>query len=119
MTTHKTHEIMPEGFSYADRLQVEAFMATSSIPGASKVCLVAGAGELPRLACRLRPPTFWHDEMILAYKAGWRTARVVVEMPDGSAAFDMGYLDQAVGRMKWHTPHCSSHNNSATGCGVA
>ena len=81
----KIHDTLPSGFSYADRLQTEAFERTCSVNGASKVCLVrataaeiaaeadilqaGGPDEYPRgyyehlaerntadLAVRLRPP---------------------------------------------------------------
>lgn len=118
MSTHLIRETLPEGFNYADRLQVESFMATASVDGASKVCLVAGAGGLPRLACRLRPPRLRGEWYITEYEAGWLYAKTSTTMPDGtSSAFDDGYLDQATGRMKWHKAHCADHNTS--GCGVA
>lgn len=119
MSRHATRETLPEGFSYADRLQVEAFMATGSIDGASKVCMVAGPGELPRLATRLRPPRR-PGYSTAEYKQGWEDGKN--PSPDDildSSAYAQGYLDRRDGRMKWHFVYCTSHNNSATGCGVA
>lgn len=101
MSNHMTHETLPSGFSYADTLQIEAFLATGSVNGAAKVAYVAGAGELPRLAVRLRPPHRWgavvspvarrfagrtgfvvdnddnreaHDWYVREYKNGWAAA---------------------------------------------
>lgn len=117
MTNHITHETLPEGFNYADALQVEAFMSTSSIPGASKVALVAGPGELPRLACRLRPPRDRGVKYISDYRAGWTLGRKGIGSPDGNAAFNDGWLDAIWGRMKWHLAHCSEHHQTH-GCKV-
>jgi hypothetical protein len=80
---HRIHPKLPEGFAYADRLQVASYEATGSVNGAAKVVLVAvdpraleaaGPDEYPSdyfdylakvtppaLACRLRPPRRWED----------------------------------------------------------
>lgn len=118
--THKTHETVPDGFSFADRLQVDSFMATGSIDGASKVCLVAGPGDLPRLACRLRPPHLWTPDMVEDYKDGWADGKTLTprEHTDGDldTAYAGGYRDAAENRMKWHLAHCKNHGDHESGC---
>jgi len=117
--THEIHETLPEGFSYADRLQIESFMQSGSIDGASKVCLVAGAGELPRLACRLRPPRDWNPRQIRLYRDGWTAGRrgaPVTMVACENDEWASGYRDAAEGRMKWHLAYCPSHGDHAEGC---
>ena len=122
MTNHKVHDSLPEGFSFADRLQVASFMATGSIPGASKVCLVAGAGDLPRLATRLRPPRDWDDVWRQNYKDGWRDGKSLTPREytggDLDTTYAAGYRDAAENRMKWHLAHCSDHGDHEGGCGA-
>lgn len=113
--THRVHDTLPDGFHYADRLQVAAFMATGSIDGASKVCLVAGDGP-PRLATRLRPP---RDNRYRGdYNEGWHAGRRLEPVDLNSRAFGDGYRDAAEGRMKWHLAHCPNHGDHAEGCGA-
>lgn len=122
MSNHKVHETLPDGFCFADRLQIEAFMATGSIPGASKVCLVSGAGELPRLATRLRPPRDWEDSLRLDYKEGWKDGKALAPSRHTSGDLDTayagGYRDAAENRMKWHLAHCPDHGDHESGCGA-
>lgn len=117
---HITHEELPSGFNFADRLQVESFMQTGSVDGASKVCLVAGAGELPRLACRLRPPRHWDAGERIDYTSGWEASRSgeVFNRLDHShhSRYALGYRDAAENRMKWHLAYCANHGDHAEGC---
>jgi len=121
--SHQTHETLPSGFSYADRLQVDSFMATGSIDGAAKVALVAGAGELPRLATRLRPPYLWEADLITDYKEGWKDGKAhqrsridMLSVDFQDSAYLAGYLDAAENRMKWHLAHCKDHGAHDSGC---
>jgi len=115
INSYPVHETLPEGFMFADVLQIESFMNTSSVPGASKVCLVAGAGELPRLACRLRPPRDRGVKYISDYRAGWTLGKKNMGKADGNAAFNDGWLDAVWDRMKWHLAYCSDHHQTR-GC---
>lgn len=127
-TTPTIHETLPSGFHFADRLQVEAFEATGSIQGASKVAFVRVMGNEPdksegrtALATRLRPPRYWPDAMILAYKAGWKAGRAgaPVTMRDvQSEPWAQGYRDAAENRMKWHLAYCEDHGDHESGCGA-
>jgi hypothetical protein len=114
--THKIHEKLPDGFHFADPLQIDSFEATGSVNGAAKVCLVAGAGELPRLACRLRPPFDWSSDDIEDYKDGWADARAAWPLDEVATPYAMGYRDAAEGRMKWHLAYCTDHTEG--GCGA-
>lgn len=115
MTNHKVHDTLPDGFAFADRLQIDSFMKWSSVDGASKIALVAGEGDLPRLACRLRPPR--RPGYVAEYKTGWADAK----RPDANAVLDSqayadGYRDRAEHRMKWHLAYCKSHGDHEGGC---
>lgn len=120
MSNHMTHEKLPEGFHYADRHQIDSFMASGSINGASKVCLVAGAGELPRLATRLRPTGMASYD--IDYRLGWQSAKQTQRgyrtrtIAGDSEAFWAGYRDRMEGRMKWHLAHCPDHGDHEGGC---
>lgn len=118
MTNHKIHDTLPDGFHFADRLQVESFMDTGSVDGAAKVCLVAGEGDLPRLACRLRPPRGWTAAMINDYKCGWIDGKASTGSGDAEAdsPYGQGYRDAAEGRMRWHLAYCKDHGDHEGGC---
>lgn len=111
---HKIHETLPDGFSYADLLQIDSFMATGSVDGAAKVCLVAGAVELPRLAVRLRPPPGWRQSWRDDYKSGWEDGLDEIDLHDDLDSswwyYVAGYRDAAAGRMKWHLAYCADHD---------
>lgn len=108
----------PSGFGVADRLQVEAFVATGSIPGASKVTFADGAV----LCCRLRPPYLWTPDLIQDYKDGWADGKTLTPREhtggDLDTAYAAGYRDRAEGRMKWHLAHCPDHGDHESGCGA-
>lgn len=117
---HKVHDTLPDGFAYADRLQIDAFMETGRVPGATKVCLVAGEGDLPRLACRLGPPTSWAAQQRVDYREGWLTS-TAGEPNDGTHTIQWGFGwdDASHGRMKWHLAYCPEHHAGPDGCGVS
>ena len=127
---------IPNGFARADIHQAESFERTGSINGASKVTIVNG-----EVVCRLRPPRRWADVVsalprreygahntltsaqqaaardwyVDQYNKGWAAAGRATDMPDGSHAFDDGYLDRAAGRMKWHLTYCPNHDTCGEG----
>lgn len=110
-----THETLPSGFQFADRLQVDAFSETGSINGASKVCFVYDEDGVLRLATRLRPPnnrpTYKAD-----YQHGWTAWKNETGNKADSQGFCDGYRDAAENRMKWHLAYCESHGDHAEGC---
>lgn len=119
MTNHKIHDTLPDGFHFADRLQVESFMDTGSVDGAAKVCLVAAEGDLPRLACRLRPPNNWTRQQQSDYKDGWIAARDGESNWGPTIQWSLGWDDAKNGRMKWHLAYCPEHHAGEDGCGVS
>lgn len=132
--THRIHDRLPSGFSYANELQDEEFQKTGSVNGASKVCLVDNQGDFNSgdydLAIRLRPPRFHKSivsplgkasvadvqEYIAEYNRGWAAgARGPIDRSEQSHAWDDGYLDRAAGRAKWHLTYCSNHDECGEG----
>lgn len=142
--THRIHDRLPSGFSYANELQDEEFQKTGSVNGASKVCLVRVdvperyQNYLADLAIRLRPPRSIEDVVsrlgreaalkqcdedgeslrwyIAEYNRGWAAgARGPIDRSEQSHAWDDGYLDRAAGRAKWHLTYCSNHDDCGEG----
>ena len=143
MGTHQIHDALPKGFAFANALQAEHYAANGWVHGARKVCWVRdilsrrdAVSRPSTLAVRLGPPKSFsaiHSELgkqdalmfanadqarywyIREYEKGWRSAARTSEMPDGSLAFDDGYLDKATGRPKWHLTFCTDHDNCGEG----
>lgn len=106
----------PNGFTYADRVQIATFIEKGIIFGASKLSTDPDG----RIACRLHPPA--NKAYVDAYNAGWASAanpdtrtRVVAREDEQRAYWD-GYRDRSEGRMKWHLAHCPDHGDHETGC---
>lgn len=129
MTQHTIHDTLPSGFTVANDLQAEAFHATGSINGASKVCLVRTATGVD-VAFRSRPPMFVKsimstlgrgdvdsaEEYVAEYNKGWRYAREHESgHPGGSFAMEDGWLDAVAGRAKWHLTYCADHDACGEG----
>lgn len=126
--THTIHAALPSGFTFANELQSEAFAATGSVNGASKVALVSTPAGTD-LAIRMRPPRTLEDiasvlgrgcvttseEYRSEYEKGWRRAAGPADMGGGSHAHDDGYLDRAAGRSKWHLSWCLDHDECGEG----
>lgn len=126
--TYQIHNRLPSGFTYANALQADAFDATGSVHGASKVAMV-DEGRGAWLAIRLRPPRTLEDvrsqlgrdsvrtveEYISEYNKGWRCAGQAGDFPSGTYAFDDGYMDRAAGRAKWHLTYCADHDECGEG----
>lgn len=138
---NKIHTSLPEGFHWADVNQTASFLATCSVPGASKVAVVAVPVvdleiEEYRLAVRLRPPfkvehvtrraLIAHNALALGmlpgevlpwylreYREGWNAHKKEpdLERSGTSHAFDDGYLDHQAGRPKWHLTWCEDHDS--------
>lgn len=125
--THTIHDRLPSGFTFANEPQAEAFAATGSVNGASKVCLVrTDDGE--RVAIRMRPPRTMADVVSIGrkttddveaykreYNAGWAASgrpgdSAAWNSGNTSHAWDDGYLDRAAGRAKWHLTWCLDHD---------
>ena len=138
-TTHKIHDRLPSGFTYANAFQAEEYATTGIVRGASKVVLVStGLDDETDLAVRLRPPSRY-DEIAGAlpreeirrqglcatqalawykdeYNKGWDASRRCTGMsPATSHSYDDGYLDRAAGRPKWHLTYCTDHDNCGEG----
>lgn len=139
-TTHKIHDRLPSGFTYANAFQAEEYATTGIVRGASKVVLVStGLDDETDLAVRLRPPSRY-DEIAGAlpreeirrqglcatqalawykdeYNRGWAASKRQPEFPrhEASHSFDDGYLDYAAGRAKWHLTYCTDHDNCGEG----
>lgn len=135
--THRIHDRLPSGFSFANEFQDEEFRKTGSVNGASKVCLVltnARESTASNLAIRLRPPRSIEDVVsrlgreaalkqceslrwyIAEYNRGWAAgARGPIDRSEQSHAWDDGYLDRAAGRAKWHLTYCSNHDECGEG----
>lgn len=133
------HDKLPSGFGWATPDQAEAFNATGSVNGASKVALVRQEGGTVDLAIRMRPPRSYDDidrELIgidvqrhgitegaeavawytREYNAGFKAGKRSTEMPaDKSHSWDDGYLDAAAGRLKWHLTYCADHDTCGEG----
>jgi hypothetical protein len=140
---HKIHPKLPNGFSYADRMQTEQYHTYEGIIfGARKVIFVDNGEGGYDIAVQMHPPKSVRglkrrplirralqeagisDDQAIAwyiaeYNRGWEGARRenCREWQDGSGshAFDDGYLDRAAGRPKWHLAHCANHDECGEG----
>lgn len=132
MTEHQIHDRLPSGFAYANAQQAEAFTATGSVAGASKVAYVRNGDEVD-LAVRLRPPhKLEHirstlgrnavgsvEKYVSDYNAGWAASKrefsSLWDSGDTAHSWDDGYLDYAAGRPKWHLTYCLNHDECGEG----